>query len=92
MVTRYIENMIAFLRRYYAYLSITITSKLSALNHNKYCIPVIAMKRSPAASTHSLVFFSEAVKINCITINEAATCDALLQVLCNAVRVKTQHC
>ena len=40
MVTRYVGNMIAFLRCHYAYLSITITSKLSALNHNKilyYC-------------------------------------------------------
>ena len=40
MVTRYIGNMIAFLRCHYAYLSITITSKLAALNHNKilyYC-------------------------------------------------------
>ena len=39
-VTRYIRNMIAFLRCHYAYLSITITSNLSALNHNKilyYC-------------------------------------------------------
>ena len=35
MVTRYIGNMIAFLRCHYAYLSITLTSKLSALNHNK---------------------------------------------------------
>ena len=41
MVTCYIWNMIAFLRCHYAYLSITIASKLSALNHNKilyYCI------------------------------------------------------
>ena len=40
MATRYIGNMIAFLRCNFAYLSITITSKLSALNHNKilyYC-------------------------------------------------------
>ena len=40
MVTRYVGNMIAFLRCRYANLSITITSKLSALNHNKilyYC-------------------------------------------------------
>ena len=40
MVIRYIGNMIAFLCCHYAYLSITITSKLSALNHNKilyYC-------------------------------------------------------
>ena len=40
MVAYYIRNMIAFLHCYYAYLSITITSKLSALNHNKilyYC-------------------------------------------------------
>ena len=40
MVTRYIGNMIAFLHCHYAYLSIAITSKLSALNHNKilyYC-------------------------------------------------------
>ena len=40
MVNRYIGNMIVFLRCHYAYLSITITSKLSALNHNKilyYC-------------------------------------------------------
>ena len=40
MVTRYIGNMIVFLRCHYAHLSITITSKLSALNHNKilyYC-------------------------------------------------------
>ena len=44
MVTRYIGNMIAFLRCHYAYLSITIASKLSALNHNKYCIAVIAMQ------------------------------------------------
>ena len=39
MITRYIRNMIAVLRCHYAYLSITITSKL-ALNHNKmlyYC-------------------------------------------------------
>ena len=35
MATRYIGNMIAFLRCHYAYLPITITSKLSALNHNK---------------------------------------------------------
>ena len=40
MVTQYIGNMIVFLRCHYAHLSITITSKLSALNHNKilyYC-------------------------------------------------------
>ena len=40
MVTRYIGNMIVFLRCHYAHLSITITSKLSALNYNKilyYC-------------------------------------------------------
>ena len=40
MVACYSGNMIAFLRCHYAYLSITITSKLSALNHNKilyYC-------------------------------------------------------
>ena len=40
MVTHYIGNMIVFLPCHYAYLSITITSKLSALNHNKilyYC-------------------------------------------------------
>ena len=40
MVTRYIGNMIVFLHCHYAHLSITITSKLSALNHNKilyYC-------------------------------------------------------
>ena len=39
-VTCYIGNMIVFLRYHYAHLSITITSKLSALNHNKilyYC-------------------------------------------------------
>ena len=94
MVTRYVGNMIAFLRCHYAYLSITITSKLSALNHNKilhYCITVIAMQRSPAASTRSLVFL-DAVKINCVTVNKAATCDASLQILCNAACVKTQHC
>ena len=34
MVTRYIWNIIAFLRCHYAYLSIIITRKLSALNHN----------------------------------------------------------
>ena len=36
----YIANMIVFLRCHYTNLSITITSKLSALNHNKilyYC-------------------------------------------------------
>ena len=53
MVTRYIGNMIVFLRCHYAFLSFTITSKLSALNHSK----IIAMQRSPAASTRSLVFF-----------------------------------
>ena len=40
MVTRYIRNMIVFLHCHYAHLSITITSKLSVLNHNKilyYC-------------------------------------------------------
>ena len=40
MVTRYIGNMIVFLRCHNAHLSITITSKLPALNHNKilyYC-------------------------------------------------------
>ena len=40
MVTRYIGNMIVFLCCHYAHLSITITSKLSALNHNRilyYC-------------------------------------------------------
>ena len=40
MVTCYIGNMIIFLRCHYVHLSITITSKLSALNHNKilyYC-------------------------------------------------------
>ena len=82
MVTCYIGNMIAFLHCCYAYLSMTITSKLSALNHNKIlCITVIA-----------IWFFSEAVKINYVTINEAATCDASLQVLYNAACVKTQHC
>ena len=50
MVTRYIGNMIAFLRRHYAYLSITITSKLSTLNHYKILYYYIAMQRSPAAS------------------------------------------
>ena len=57
----------------------------------KYCITVIAMQQSPAVSTRLLVYL-EAVKINCITINEAATCDASLQVLYNAACVKTQHC
>ena len=40
MITRYIENMTAFLRCHYAFLSIIITNKLSALNRNKilyYC-------------------------------------------------------
>ena len=40
MITRYIGNMIVFLHCHYAHLSITITSTLSALNHNKilyYC-------------------------------------------------------
>ena len=40
MVTCYIGNMIVCFHCHYAYLSITITSKLSALNHNKilyYC-------------------------------------------------------
>ena len=88
MVTRYIGNMIAFLRCHYAYLSQASYQRSITI---KYCIPAIAMQRSPAASTRLLVF-SEAVKINCVTINEAATCDASLQVLCNAACVKTQHC
>ena len=92
MVTRYIENMIAFLRCHYAYLSITITSKLSALNHNKilyYCNCHATISRS----VHTVAsFFLEVVKINCVIINEAATSDASLQVLCNAACVKTQHC
>ena len=40
LVTRYIGNMIVFVRCHYAYLLIIITSKLSVLNHNKilyYC-------------------------------------------------------
>ena len=40
MVTHYIGNMIAFLRCHNVYLSITIISKLSVLNHKKilyYC-------------------------------------------------------
>ena len=57
MVTRYIRNMNAFLHCHYAYLSITITGKLSALITTKYCITVIAMQRSPAVSVRSLVFF-----------------------------------
>ena len=92
MVTRYIGNMIAFLRCHYAYLSITITSKLSALNHNNilyYC----DCHATISSSVHTFAsFFSQAVKINCVTINETATCDASLQVLCNAPCMKTQHC
>ena len=45
------------------------------------------MQRSPAAPHTFASFFSEAVKINYVTINEAATCE-----LCNAACVKTQHC
>ena len=92
MVIRYIGNMIAFLRCHYAYLSITITSKLSALNLNKilyYC----NCQATISSSVHTFAsFFSEAVKIYLVTIKEAATCDASLQVLCNAACVKTQHC
>ena len=47
------------------------------------------MQRSPAAFSPSLVFFLEAVKINCVTIKEAATCNASLQALCNGACVKT---
>ena len=61
MVTHYIGNVIAFLHCHYAYLSITITSKLSILTI-KYCITVIAVQRSPAASKRLR-----------ITINEATT-------------------
>ena len=57
MVTRYIGSMIVFLRCHYAHLSITTTSKLSALNHNKILCTVIAMQQSPAASICSLIFF-----------------------------------
>ena len=45
------------------------------------------MQRSPVASVRSLVFFSEVVKINYVTMNEAATWDASLQVLCNVACV-----
>ena len=55
MVTRYIGNMIVFLRCHYAHLSITITSKRSITI--KYCVTVIAMLRSPAVSICSLFFF-----------------------------------
>ena len=79
MVTCYIGNMIAFLRCHYAYLSITITSKLSALNHNKilyYC----NCHATISSSVHTFAsFFSQTVKINYVTINKATTCDASLQ-------------
>ena len=92
MVTRYIGNMIVFLHCHYTYLSITITSKLSALNHSEilyYC----NCHATISSSVHTFAsFFSEAVKIDCVAINEATTCDASLQVLCNAACVKTQHC
>ena len=91
MATRYIGNMIAFSRYYYAYLSITITRRYQRSITIEYCITVIAMQRSPPASTRSLIFF-----VSCenklVAINEAAKCDASLQVLCNAACVKTQHC
>ena len=88
MLIRYVGNMIALLRCHNAYMLITITSKLSALNHNKilyYC-------NCHATISSSVHRFAIAVKINCVIINEAATCDASLQVLCNAACVKTQHC
>ena len=48
------------------------------------------MQQSPAAFTLSLVFL-QALKTDCITVNQAMTCDAPLQLLCNAACAKTQN-
>ena len=57
MVTRYIGNMIAFC----AAITLICQSLLQASYQRsitiKYCNPVIAMQRCPAASTRSLFFF-----------------------------------
>ena len=62
MVTRYVQNMIVFLRCHYAYLLITITSKLSAFNHNKilyYC----NCHATISSSVHTFAsFFSSSCK------------------------------
>ena len=84
-----IGNMIASLRCHCAYLSITITSSYLRLFIMNYCTTVIAKQQSSEAFTRSLVF-SKAVKKDSVTINEIATRDALLQLLCMDACVTTQ--
>ena len=59
MVTRYIGNMIVFLHCHYAHhcTAILLQASYQRSITIKYCITVIAMQRSPAVSTRSLVFF-----------------------------------
>ena len=96
MVTRYFGNMIAFLLCHYTYLSITTTSKLSALNHNKILY-------SPAASTHSLIFFGscenklchykQSFDMRCITpgIVQCRLCENITLLAINQLRKITFH-
>ena len=57
MVTRYVGNMIAFLRCHYVICQSLLQASYQRSITIKYCITVIAMQRSPAASTRSLFFF-----------------------------------
>ena len=88
MVTHYIGNMIAFLRCHYAYLSITITSKLSALNHNKimYFCNCHATIFNSSFHTFAIFFVSYVNKLS--HYKRSRTFNASLQVLYNAACVK----
>ena len=45
-----------------------------------------------ATSIHTFISFFGSCENKYVTINKAATCDASLQVWCNAACVKMQHC
>ena len=78
------------LRCHYAHLSITITSKLSALNHKilYYC----NCHATISSSVHTFAIFFVNCENKLSHYNVAATFDASLQVFCNAACVKKQHC
>ena len=90
MVSCYIGNMIVFLRCHYAHLSITITSKLSVLNHNKilYYCNCHAMISS---SVHTFVIFFVNCENKLSHYKRSHNLRCITPGIVHAACVKTQH-